>query len=156
MQTQYTQDAYGDPKKEGPRGGRNWPYLYDLRKFNPTQKNVGATILQTQYRQDAYGDPPKRGSLRRTKLAVPILTSQIESKTKKMLEPPFCRLAIDRTHPRCQKKRVPDEGEIGRTYTIDDFLHALQAFSMSAWLRHAVSAAGPLCTHGKDKPGLGP
>ena len=35
------------------------------------------------------------------------------------------------------------------------FLHALQAFSMTASPLDAVSAAGPLCTHGKDKPGLG-
>ena len=27
---------------------------------------------------------------------------------------------------------------------------------MSAYPRHAVSAAEPLCTHGKDHPGLGP
>ena len=35
------------------------------------------------------------------------------------------------------------------------FLHALQAFSLTVYPRNAVSAAGPLCTHGKDKPGLG-
>ena len=53
------------------------------------------------------------------------------------------------------KKRVPEEGEIGMLLMAFHFLHALQAFSMTAYPRDAVSAAEPLCTHGKDKPGLG-
>ena len=64
-------------------------------------------------------------------------------------------LPASAAHTRCQKKRVPEEGKIGRTYTIFDFLHAFHAPSRSAYPRDAVSAAGPLCTHGKDKPGLG-
>ena len=39
--------------------------------------------------------------------------------------------------------------------TIFHFLHAFQAFSMTASPLDAVSTAEPLCTHGKDKPGLG-
>ena len=35
------------------------------------------------------------------------------------------------------------------------FLHAFHAPCRSDNLPDAVSAAGPLCTHGKDKPGLG-
>ena len=38
---------------------------------------------------------------------------------------------------------------------IFDFLHAFHAPSMTASLRDAVSAAGLVCTHGKDNPGLG-
>ena len=65
------------------------------------------------------------------------------------------QIPIYNSHAGCQKERVPEEGEVCRTYTICYFLHALQAFSMTAYPRDAVSAAEPLCTHGKDKPGLG-
>ena len=65
------------------------------------------------------------------------------------------QIPIYNPHAGCQKERVPEEGEIGVCSMICNFLHALQAFSMSASPRDAVSAAGPLCTHGKDKPGLG-
>ena len=65
------------------------------------------------------------------------------------------QIPIYSSHAGCQKERVPEEGEIGVFPMICNFLHALQAFSMSAYPRDAVSAAGPLCTHGKDKPGLG-
>ena len=58
-------------------------------------------------------------------------------------------------HAGWQKGGVPEEAEIGRTSTIRDFLHALQAPSMTAYPRNAVSAAEPLCTHGKDHAGLG-
>ena len=52
-------------------------------------------------------------------------------------------------HAGTQQKRVPEEGKISRAYTIFHFLHALQAFSMTTSPLDAVSAAGPLCTHGK-------
>ena len=58
-------------------------------------------------------------------------------------------------HAGTQKERVPEEDEIGVFSMTFHFLHALQAFSMTAYPLDAVSAAGPLCTHGKDKPGLG-
>ena len=59
------------------------------------------------------------------------------------------------SHAGTQKERVPEEGGIGVFPMTLHFLHALQAFSMTAYPLDAVSAAGPLCTHGKDKPGLG-
>ena len=72
-----------------------------------------------------------------------------------LLEPSIFEAIGNSAHARNQKGGFPEEAEIGRTSTIHDFLHALQAPSMSDSLRHAVSAAEPLCTHGKDKPGLG-
>ena len=65
------------------------------------------------------------------------------------------RNSDNNSHTRCQKGGVPEESENRRTSSRFYFLHAFQAPSMSDSLRHAVSAAGPLCTHGKDKPGLG-
>ena len=59
------------------------------------------------------------------------------------------------SHAGCQKERVPEEGKIGVFPMTVHFLHALQAFSMTDSPLDAVSAAGPLCTHGKDHPGLG-
>ena len=38
---------------------------------------------------------------------------------------------------------------------IFDFLHALRAAGRSDFPLDAVSAAGPVSTHGKDNPGLG-
>ena len=72
-----------------------------------------------------------------------------------LLEPSQLLRLREAAHTGWQQKGVPEEGEIGRTYTIRDFLHAFQAFSRSASPRDAVSAAGPLSAHGKDKPGLG-
>ena len=64
------------------------------------------------------------------------------------------QIPIYSSHARTQKERVPEEAE-SRVFSMTfHFLHALQAFSMTASPRDAVSAAGPLCTHGKDKPGL--
>ena len=65
------------------------------------------------------------------------------------------QIPIYSPHAGCQKERVPEEGKIGVFPMSIHFLHALQAFSMTAYPRDAVSAAEPLCTHGKDKPGLG-
>ena len=65
------------------------------------------------------------------------------------------QIPIYSSHAGTQKERVPEEAEIGVCSMICYFLHALQAFSMTAYPLDAVSAAGPLCTHGKDKPGLG-
>ena len=65
------------------------------------------------------------------------------------------QIPIYNPHASPQKKRVPEEGQIGVFPTIIHFLRALQAFSMTDSPLDAVSAAGPLCTHGKDKPGLG-
>ena len=59
------------------------------------------------------------------------------------------------SHTGWQQGGVPEEGENRRTLSRFDFSHAFQAPSMTAYLRYAVSATGPLCTHGKDKPGLG-
>ena len=60
-----------------------------------------------------------------------------------------------KAHARCQKRGVPEEAKIGRTITrIELFTYALGA-PMSDSLLDAVSAAEPLCTHGKDHPGLG-
>ena len=65
------------------------------------------------------------------------------------------QIPIYSSHAGTQKERVPEEAE-SRVFPMTfHFLHALQAFSMSAYPLDAVSAAGPLCTHGKDKPGLG-
>ena len=65
------------------------------------------------------------------------------------------QIPIYSSHAGCQKERVPEEGKIGVFLMTLHFLHALQAFSMTDSPLDAVSAAGPLCTHGKDKPGLG-
>ena len=59
-------------------------------------------------------------------------------------------------HARCQKRAVPEEAKIGRTITIFVFFTCALGAPMSAYPRDAVSAAEPLCTHGKDHPGLGP
>ena len=64
-------------------------------------------------------------------------------------------LPASAAHTRTQQKRVPEEGENCRTSMIRNFLHALQAPSRSDYPLDAVSAAGLLCTHGKDKLGLG-
>ena len=56
---------------------------------------------------------------------------------------------------RCQKEGIPEEGENRRVPSPFYFSHELQAPSMTDYLRYAVSSTGPLCTHGKDKPGLG-
>ena len=87
--------------------------------------------------------------------AVPTTSSQIESKKKFLLEPSIFQAIHNIAHAGPQKGGVPEEAEIGRTSTIRDFLHALQAPSMTAYPRDAVSAAEPLCTHGKDHAGLG-
>ena len=59
------------------------------------------------------------------------------------------------SHTGTQKGGVPEEGENRRTSSRFYFSHAFQAPSMTASPRDAVSATGPLCTHGKDNPGLG-
>ena len=59
------------------------------------------------------------------------------------------------SHTGWQKGGVPEEGENRRTSSRFYFSHAFQAPSMSDSPRDAVSATGPLCTHGKDNPGLG-
>ena len=51
--------------------------------------------------------------------------------------------------------KVLEEGENRRTSSRFYFSHAFQAPSMSDSPPDRISAAGPLCTHGKDKPGLG-
>ena len=58
-------------------------------------------------------------------------------------------------HTGWQQGGVPEEGKNRRTSSRFYFSHAFQAPSMTASPRDAVSATGPLCTHGKDKPGLG-
>ena len=77
--------------------------------------------------------------------------------TKKMLllEPPKMLLVYNRAHTGTQQGGVPEEGENRRTSSRFYFSHAFQAPSMTAYPLDAVSAAGLLCTHGKDKPGSG-
>ena len=65
------------------------------------------------------------------------------------------RNSDNNSHTGTRQGGVPEEGENRRTSSRFYFSHAFQAPSMSASPRDAVSAAGPLCTHGKDKPGLG-
>ena len=76
--------------------------------------------------------------------------------TKKvlLLEPPKMLLVHSTAHTGTQQGGVPEHGENRRTSRRFYFSHAFQAPSMTVSLRHAVSATGPLCTHGKDKPGL--
>ena len=59
-------------------------------------------------------------------------------------------------HAWTQKGEVPEEAEIGRTITTFVFFTCALGAPMTAYPRDAVSAAEPLCTHGKDIPGLGP
>ena len=59
-------------------------------------------------------------------------------------------------HARPQKRGVPEEAKIGRTITRIEFFTCALGAPMTASPRDAVSAAEPLCTHGKDHPGLGP
>ena len=58
-------------------------------------------------------------------------------------------------HTRCQKGRIPEEAKIGRTITTFVFFTCALGAPMTAYPLDAVSAAEPLCTHGKDHPGLG-
>ena len=58
-------------------------------------------------------------------------------------------------HARTQKGGVPEEAKIGRTITRIEFFTCALGAPMTASPRDAVSAAEPLCTHGKDNPGLG-
>ena len=58
-------------------------------------------------------------------------------------------------HTRRQKRGVPEEAKIGRTITTIVFFTCALGAPMTDYPRDAVSAAEPLCTHGKDHPGLG-
>ena len=58
-------------------------------------------------------------------------------------------------HARTQKGGVPEEAEIGRTITRFVFFTCALGAPMTDSPLDAVSAAEPLCTHGKDHPGLG-
>ena len=58
-------------------------------------------------------------------------------------------------HAGCQKRGVPEKAKIGRTITRIEFFTCALGAPMTAYPRDAVSAAEPLCTHGKDLPGLG-
>ena len=58
-------------------------------------------------------------------------------------------------HARTQKGEVPEEAKIGRSITTFVFFTCALVAPMSPSPRDAVSAAEPLCTHGKDHPGLG-
>ena len=60
------------------------------------------------------------------------------------------------SHTRPQKGGVHEEAKIGRTITGFVFFTCALGAPMTDYLRYAVSAAEPLCTHGKDHPGLGP
>ena len=71
---------------------------------------------------------------------------QIDSQNK-----PIGNSANDGT----QKGGVPEEAKIFCTSTIFVFFTCALGAPMSDSLPYAVSAAEPLCTHGKDHPGLG-
>ena len=58
--------------------------------------------------------------------------------------------------PRCQKERVVEEGKIGHSSGIFTLFTCVVAAANTASPRDAVPAAGPVCTHGKDKTGLAP
>ena len=58
-------------------------------------------------------------------------------------------------HAGTQKRGVPEEAKIGRTITRIEFFTCALGAPMTDSPRDAVSAAEPLCTHGKDHPGLG-
>ena len=60
------------------------------------------------------------------------------------------------SHAGTQKREVPEEAKIGRTITTFLFFTCALGAPMTDSLPYAVSAAGRLCTHGKDIPGLGP
>ena len=64
-------------------------------------------------------------------------------------------LVYNRAHTRWQKEGVPEKNESRRVPSPFYFSHGFQVPSMTDSPPDAVSAAGPLCTHGKDKPGLG-
>ena len=59
------------------------------------------------------------------------------------------------SHARPQKRGVPEEAEIGRSITTFLFWAGAMGAPRSDSPHDAVSAAEPLCTHGKDHPGLG-
>ena len=59
------------------------------------------------------------------------------------------------SQPRCQKEGVVEEGKIGHSSGIFALFTCVVADANTASPPDAVPAAGPLCTHGKDKPGLG-
>ena len=58
-------------------------------------------------------------------------------------------------HTRTQKGEVPEEAKIGRTITTFVLFTCALGAPMTDYPPDAVSAAEPLCTHGKDHPGLG-
>ena len=58
-------------------------------------------------------------------------------------------------HAGTRKRGVPEEAKIGRTITRIEFFTCALGAPMTDYPRDAVSAAEPLCTHGKDHPGLG-
>ena len=59
------------------------------------------------------------------------------------------------SHAGRQKRGVPEGAKIGRTSTRIDFFTCALGAQMTDSLRYAVSAAEPLCTHGKDYLELG-
>ena len=81
--------------------------------------------------------------------------SIFDKKKTLLLEPPKVNPIHRVPHTGWQQGGIPEEGENRRTCTIRNFLHAFEVPSMTDYPLDAVSAAGPLCTHGKDKPGLG-
>ena len=60
-----------------------------------------------------------------------------------------------KAYARTQKRGVPEGAKIGRTSTRIDFFTCALGAQMTDSLRYAVSAAEPLCTHGKDYLELG-
>ena len=97
----------------------------------------------------------KERSLRRPKLAVPSLGLYFSRARVLFKNNLKIKQIYNRMHAWTQKRGVPEEAKIGRTITRIEFFACALGAPRSAYIRHAVSAAEPLCTHGKDHPGLG-
>ena len=73
-----------------------------------------------------------------------------------LLKPSKNLLPAAYAHAGTQQERVIEEGKIGHSSGIFAFFTCVVAAAKTDSPRDAVSATGPLCTHGKDKPGLAP
>ena len=76
-------------------------------------------------------------------------------KKKFLLEPSIFQAIHNISHAGCQKGGVPEEANNQLYHENPCACMNPPGAPMTAYLRHAVSAAEPLCTHGKDHAGLG-
>ena len=74
---------------------------------------------------------------------------------KKLLEPSIFQAIHNSAHAGCQKGGVPEEANTQLYHRNPCACMNPLAGSMTDYPRDAVSAAEPLCTHGKDHAGLG-